>query len=120
MALGVVSVEAVDHARLGYAERQPIPHIQLEGDVELGDKFLPLFGYVLFAIELDLEGELSHQRLMLAAGAPQSDVALSNYTFAKVQVTQRQQHLLHDASVHQIDFLVIGFLESSERREHSY
>jgi hypothetical protein len=43
------------------------------------------------------------------------DVALSDYTFSEVQLTQRQQHLLYDASVHQADFLV-----TSKRREHFY
>ena len=35
MALGLVPLEAVHHARLGYAEREPILHVLLQRDVEL-------------------------------------------------------------------------------------
>ena len=70
MALGLVPLEAVHHPGLGYAEREPVLHFLLQGDVELRGQLLLLFGDVLFAIELDLESKLSHQRLMLAASAP--------------------------------------------------
>src|SRR5579864_8426903 len=118
MALGLVPLKTVDRARLGHAEHKPILYVLLQGNVELGGQSLLLFGYVLFAIELYLEGELSHQRLMLATGAPQPDVALGNYTFSEVQLTQRQEHLLHDAFVHQGYFLIIGLLDGGKRRKH--
>jgi hypothetical protein len=70
MALGLVPPEAVNHARLGYAEREPILYVLLQRYIELRSKLFLLYGYVFPAIELDLEGEFSHQRLMLATRAP--------------------------------------------------
>src|SRR5271165_1544045 len=70
MALGLVPLEAINHAGLGYAEREPILYVPLQRDVELGGKLLLLFRYVFSAIELELKSELSHQRLVLAASAP--------------------------------------------------
>ena len=40
MALGLVPLEAINHASLGNAEREPILYIPLQRDVELGDKLL--------------------------------------------------------------------------------
>src|SRR5450631_2742140 len=101
MALGLVAVEAVHHAGLGDAQRQPVRHIILQGDVELGGQLLLLVGDIFAACELHLEGEFSHQRLMLAAGAPYPDVTLADQPFAEVQLTKRKQHLFYDAPVHQ-------------------
>src|ERR1700722_17437270 len=67
MALGTVPLEPVYHASFGYAEGKPIPHVVLQRDVELCSQLFLLFGYSLSAIELDLEGELSHEGLMLPA-----------------------------------------------------
>src|SRR5580692_569856 len=100
MALRLVAFEAVHHARLGYAEREPVLHVLLKGDIELRAELLRLFRYGLFAIEFDLESELSYQRLMLAAGAPQPDIALGKDASTEVQLTKRKQHLLNYAFVH--------------------
>src|ERR1019366_8687684 len=71
MALGLVPLETVNHACLGHAERKPILDLLLQRYVELRYQLLLLFRHVLFAIELHLEGKLSHQRLVFAARAPQ-------------------------------------------------
>src|SRR5580692_6393074 len=57
---------------------------------------------------------------MLAAGAPQPDVALGNHAFAEVQLTKRKQYLLNYAFVHEAYFLVVGLLDGGERREYSH
>src|SRR5580658_2959568 len=119
MTLGLIPLETVDHARLGHAEGEPILDVLLQGHVELRGQFLLLFSYVRFVIELYLERKLPHQRLMLAACAPQPDVALSDDAFPEVQLTQRQQHLFHNTFVHQAYLLAIRLLDGGERREHS-
>src|ERR1019366_4505873 len=118
MALGLVSVESVHHAGLGDAQRQPVRHIVLQGYVEHGCQLLLLLSNTFSAIELHLEGELAHQRFMLAARAPQPDVAFGEQPFAEVQLTKRKQHLFHNAPVHQGQFLVSHLLQFGERREH--
>src|SRR5271156_1318526 len=95
MALGLVPLEPIDHARFGHTERKPILYLFLQRYIKLRGKLLLLFGYVLSAIELDLEGELSHERLVLAACAPQRDVAFGNDAFSEVELTKRQEHLLN-------------------------
>src|ERR1035438_9050716 len=110
MALGLVSVEAVHHAGLGDAQRQPVRDIVLQGYVEHGSQLLLLVRDRFAASELHLEGELAHQRFMLAARAPQPDVAFGEQPFAEVQLTKRKQHLFHNAPVHQGQFLVSRFL----------
>src|SRR5579863_6014549 len=120
MALGLVPLETVDHACFGHAERKPILNVLLQGDVEIGGQLLLLSAYFLSAIELHLESELAHQRLVLAAGAPQPDVALGDYAFSEIQLTQRQQHFLYYAFIHQAYFLVVLLLDDCQRREHSY
>src|SRR5579863_403477 len=87
MALGLVPLETVNHARLGHAEGEPILDVLLQGHVELRGQFFLLFSYVRFVIELYLERKLPHQRLMLAACAPQPDVALGDDAFPEVQLT---------------------------------
>src|SRR5271157_3996819 len=119
MALGFVPPEPVHHPRLGNAQRQPILHVQLQRDVELRRQFLLLFAYVFPAIDLHLESELSDQRLMLAASAPQPDVARANQALSEVELTKRQQHLFDDSFVHQGDLLVSRLLDCGQRREYS-
>ena len=66
----------------------------LQADVELRRQLLLLVGDGFAASELHLEGELSDQRLVLAARAPQADVALAQQALAKVQLAKRQATLL--------------------------
>src|ERR1700757_2676804 len=112
MALRHVSVESVNHGCLSHAERQPIFHIALERDIELSNKLLLFFSYVFFAVKLDLEGELSHQGLMLAASAPQGDVAFGDNTLTEVELPEREQNLLDDASVYQTEFFFVRVFEA--------
>ena len=44
MALGLVPLQAVYHARLGHAEREPVLNFLLQIDVELRRQFLLLLG----------------------------------------------------------------------------
>src|SRR5450755_738366 len=97
MALGLVAVEAVHHAGLGDAQRQPVRYIVLQSYVEHGRQLLLLLRDVFAACELHLESEFAHQRLMLPTGAPYPDVTLTDQPFAEVQLAKRKQHLFHDA-----------------------
>src|ERR1017187_7327822 len=110
MALGLVSVEAVHHAGLGDAQRQPVRDIVLQGYVQHGSQLLLLLSNTFSAIELHLEGELAHQRFMLSARAPNHEDAYGGEPFAEVQLTKRKQHFFHNAPVHQGQFLVSRFL----------
>src|SRR5208337_2025270 len=107
MALGWVALQTVNHPRLGCAQRDPVLHVLLKRDVELLVKFLGLLLKILFAVELELIGELSHQRHMLAASAPQRHIALAQHAFAEVELTEFQENLLDNPFVHQADLLVI-------------
>src|SRR5450755_3490055 len=111
MALGLVAIEAVHHAGLGDAQRQPVRYIVLQGNVEHGGQLLLLVSDVFALWKLHLESELAHQRLMFAAGAPYSDVALAYQSLAEVQLTKWKQHLFHDTPVHQREFLVTRLLQ---------
>src|SRR5271166_2437189 len=88
MALRLISVEAVHHCCLRNAQCQPVLHVLLQGNVELRGQLLLLVADAFSLIELHLEGELAHQRLMFAAGAPQPDVTLADQPFAEVQLTK--------------------------------
>ena len=65
--------------------------------------------------KLHLEGELSDQSLVLAASAPQSDVALADQAFAEVQLTQGQQDFLDNATVDQADRFPVRLLRKTSR-----
>src|SRR3974390_2854608 len=99
MALRPDPLEAVHHGGLGHAKRQPSLDLELERDVELSHQLFLLLRDIFFAVELDLKGELSHQRQVLATGAPQGDVAFGQHALAEVQLTEREEHLLDDASI---------------------
>jgi hypothetical protein len=43
MALGLIPLETVNHARLGYAKREPILYVLLQRYIELRGQFLLLF-----------------------------------------------------------------------------
>src|SRR5271157_2485073 len=107
MALGCVTFQTVNHPCLGRAQRDPVLHVLLKRDVELLVKFLGLLLNILFAVELDLIGELSHQGHMLAASAPQRHIALAQHPFAEVEFSEFQENLLDNPFVHQADLLVI-------------
>src|SRR5262249_49349128 len=81
MTLGLVPLQAIDHPSLGYAQCEPILHVLLERDVELGSQFLWFFGDRLPAGKLHLKGKLAYQRLMLAPRTPQGDIALGDLSF---------------------------------------
>src|ERR1700688_3374755 len=119
MVFGLVAHEAIDYARLGHAEREPRFDVALQRDVELGGAFLLIFSDALPAIELELEGKLAHQRLVVASGTPQRDIALGEHTLAEVQLAERQQHLLDNAAVYQGDFLPVRPLQLGESRKRS-
>src|SRR5271165_4798058 len=76
MALGSVAVEAIDHPRFGYAQRQPVLHVPLQLDVELLGQLLRFCGYGFPAGKLHLKRELADQRLVFPARPPERDVAL--------------------------------------------
>src|SRR5208337_27423 len=106
MALRCISFQAVYHSRFRHAEREPILHCVLQGKVECRYQLLLFLRDIFFAGELDLESELSDQRLVLATGAPQPDVALAHQSFAEIQLPERKQYFFDDAFVHQADLLV--------------
>src|SRR5215469_4427436 len=106
MALGWISFQAINHRRFRYAERKPVLHFLLQAHVELGGKYLLFVGDIFSARELQLEGELSDELFVFASRAPQTDVALSYYAFAEVQLAEWKQHFFHNAFVYQRDMLI--------------
>ena len=59
MTLGLVPLQAIDHPSLGYAQCEPILHVLLQRDVELGSQLLWFFGDLLPARKLHLKGKNS-------------------------------------------------------------
>src|SRR4029077_851661 len=119
MGLRSRSLEAVHHAGLGYAKRKPVLYLALQHDVELDDKLFLLFRDVLLSVELDLEGELPHQRQVFTAGPPQRDVAFGEHALAEVQFSQREKYFLDNPSIDQLDALATGLLELCQSRKDS-
>src|SRR3974377_835322 len=118
MALRCVSFQSVDHCSFRYTQREPVLHLILQRKVELSRQLLGLVGQQFPERELHLEGELAHQLLMLAASAPQADVALAHHALAEVHLAKRQQHFLDDALVHQGDLLVFVLLDCGQPGEN--
>src|ERR1700722_866135 len=110
MALRSRPLEAVHHGGLGHAERKPVFYLVLQRDVELGDELLLLFRDILLSVELDLKGELPHQRQVFATGPPQRDIAFGEHALAEVQFSQREKYFLDNPSIHQLDAFAAGFL----------
>ncbi len=61
VALGSVAFQAVDHARLGGAQRDPVLHVPLQRNVKLLHGLARLLMNGVGPVELCLEGKLSHQ-----------------------------------------------------------
>src|SRR5690349_15122286 len=117
MALRPGSLEAIDHRSLGHAERQPVSNLALQRDVELRDALLLLLRNALLAIEPGLEGELAHQRQMLSAGAPETDIGFGLKAAPEVELAERQENLLDDAAIDQADALLAGTLQRRQSRQ---
>src|SRR5580693_2893552 len=106
VALGLGSIEAVHHCCLGDPQREPILYFSLEAHVELRYQLFLFLRDVFLAGKFQLEGELAHQRLVLATSAPQTDVALAHESFTEIQLAERQQDFLNNASIDQADTFV--------------
>src|SRR3974390_3064633 len=120
MALRCVSFQSVDHCSFRYPQREPVLHLILQRKVELSRQLLGLVGQQFPERELHLEGELAHQLLMLAASAPQADVALAHHALAKVQLAQRQQHFFDDALIDKGNAFIRRLLNHPEPREYAH
>src|SRR5271166_5172394 len=107
MALGLVALQAIHHARLGYPECKPILHVPLQADIELRCQPLWLFGHRLSTGKLHLKCKLADQGLVLAAGPPQSNVTLCQQPFAEIQLAQRKQYFFDNALVHQREMFFV-------------
>src|SRR5580698_1157260 len=118
VALRLVTVQAIDHRRLRTTKCEPVLHIALERYVELGRQLFLLLGDRRPVGEFQLEGELAHQRLVLAARPPQTNVALGHQALTEVELSQRQQHLFDDTAVDQLHPLFAGSLQFGQRREN--
>src|SRR5580700_7816740 len=96
MALGCVPLEAVHHARLRCAQRNPILHILLKRNEELFAALSRLLVDIFARIEFHLKREFPDKGLVFTASAPQGDVALSYLSLAKVEFSQFKQDFLDD------------------------
>src|SRR5450631_4395071 len=111
MALWRGSVEAVDHGRLGHAEREPVGDRVLKRDIEVRAEPLLFGGDGFLAVELRLKGELTHQRPVFTPCPPEADVAFGRQPLAEIELADRQEHLLDDAPVDQRHLVLGGALQ---------
>src|SRR5215469_18046965 len=71
-----IAFEPIDHCRLGRPERDPIRCNFLKGDVKLLAAFHGLLRQVVPTLELKLEREFPHERLVLTARTPERDIGI--------------------------------------------
>src|SRR5580704_4450400 len=101
MALRCIPLEAVDHACLRRAERNPVFYIVLKRNEKLFAALLGLPVDVFPRIEFHLKRKFPHKGLVFAACTPQGYVALPHLPLAEVQFAQFEQHLFDDGFTHQ-------------------
>src|SRR5579863_5607147 len=109
-----VAVESIDHRGLGDAEGKHPDKVLLQGDLKFGRKLSGPGRNLLALGKLRLEGEFTDKRLMLAAGAPERDVALGKHAPAEIERAEGQQHFLDDAIVDNGDTLLARGLQRCE------
>ncbi len=111
VGIGRIAFEPVNRARLGRAEGQPILRSILKRDGKLLGAFHGYGMKFVAPLGLDLEGELAHQLLLVAAGPPHRNVAFGDHPFAEIQHADVLQHFLDGGRIHEFEAIIFRRLQ---------
>ena len=106
-----IAFQAIDKRCFGGSENKPIMSRLLQSDEELltaGHRFLV---YVFPSLEPSLKRELTAQRMVSAAFAPDTDVRVGGDPLAEVEYPEVLENLLDNSLVHEFDPIVVGGLQ---------